>query len=93
MSASSFHKGLPSTFAYRSHTALMSAADARWIAPFSGPIHRNCCSPVMARQNPRISDVIDSRVRPTTIGARALIAATQTSVPLPSVKVRPWPSR
>ena len=73
--------------------ALINAAEARWIAPFSGPIQRNCCSPVMARQKPRMSDVIDSSVLPTTIGARALMAATHTSVPRPSVKVSPWPSR
>ena len=41
MSASSFQSGLPSDFAYRSQTALTTAAVARWITPFSGPIQRS----------------------------------------------------
>ena len=92
MSHSSFHSGLPSRFAHRSQTALTSAAVARWMTPFSGPSQRSCVSPVRLRQNPRMSPMIDSSVRPTISGASAWIAATHTSVPRPIVKVRPCPS-
>lgn len=36
-STNSFHRGLLSIRAQRSHRALMMAATARWITPFSGP--------------------------------------------------------
>ena len=68
---------------------LATAAVARWIAPFSGPIQRSWLSPVRRRQKPPISAVIDSSVRPTTNGARARAAATHTSLPRPIVNVRP----
>ena len=48
MSASSFHTGLPSALAQRSQTALTTAAVARWMTPFSGPIQRSWLSPVTA---------------------------------------------
>ena len=45
------------------------------------------------RQKPRMSPRMPSRVCPTTIGSNARAATTQISVPLPIVKVSPWPSR
>ena len=81
MSASSFHTGLPSAFAHRSHTAFTTAAVARWMTPFSGPSHRSWLSPVMCRQKPPMSPAIDSSVRPTTSGASASTAATHDLVP------------
>ncbi len=92
MSTSSFQTGLPSAFAQRSQTALTIAAVARWIAPFSGPIQRNWLSPTMCRQKAPMSAVNRSSVRPRTSGASARIAATQTSLPRPIVKVSPCPS-
>ena len=92
MSASSFHTGLPSLFAHRSHTALTTAAVARWMAPFSGPIQRSWLSPVTWRQNAPMSATMWSSVRPTMREARAFTAATTTSLPRPQVKVRPWPA-
>jgi hypothetical protein len=62
MSATSFHTGLPSTLAYKSHTALTIAAVAKWITPFSGPIQRSCVSLVSRRQKPAMSAVMDSSV-------------------------------
>jgi hypothetical protein len=46
------------------------------------PIQRNWLSPVIMRQNPLIFVVNDSRVFPRISGLRALMAATQTSLPL-----------
>ena len=37
ISTRSFHSGLPARFASRSQIALMTAAVARWMTPFSGP--------------------------------------------------------
>ena len=37
ISASNFHSGLCSMRAHRSHRALVMAATAKWITPFSGP--------------------------------------------------------
>ena len=91
--ASSCQSGLPSRFAQRSQTALTTAAVARWMTPFSGPSQRSCLSETSERQKPRMSAVMPSSVRPTTSGSSARTAATQTSVPRPLVKVRPWPSR
>ncbi len=93
MSHTSFHSGLPSAFAHRSHTALTSAAVARWIAPFSGPIQRSCESPVTVRQKRPGSAATSARRRPATRGASARIAATTISVPRPIVNVMPWPER
>ena len=59
MSTRSFQSGLPSTFAYRSQTALTIAAVARWMTPFSGPSQRNCSSPASDRQN--AAEVVDDR--------------------------------
>ena len=56
MSTRSFQTGLPSILAQRSQTAFTTAAVARWMAPFSGPIQRSWLSPVTVRQNPRMSD-------------------------------------
>ena len=92
MSASSFQSGFPWSLAERSQTAFTTAAVARWMTPFSGPSQRSCVSEARLRQKPRMSALIDSRLRPTTIGSSARIAARQTSVPRPVVKVRPWPS-
>ena len=92
MSESSFQSGLPSRLAHRSQTALTTAAVARWITPFSGPSQRSCVSDARLRQKPRMSAVIASSDRPTTSGSSARMAATQTSVPRPLVKVRPCPS-
>ena len=93
MSHTRRHSGLPSAFAHRSHTALTSAAVARWIAPFSGPIQRSCESPVKVRQNAPGSAATSSRRGPTTRPASARIAATTISVPRPIVNVMPWPVR
>ena len=43
------HSGLPWTRAHRSQTALITAAAARWITPFSGPTQRSCESAVSRR--------------------------------------------
>ena len=71
MSASSFQSGLRSVFAQRSQIALTTAAVARWITPFSGPIQRSCESDVRRRQKPAMSAVIDSSATPVTMGASA----------------------
>ena len=59
--------------------------------PFSGPSQRSWPSDTSERQKERMSPVIPSRLRPTTSGSSARMAATQTSVPRPHVKVSPWP--
>src|SRR5207302_562526 len=92
MSTRSFHTGFPSAFAQRSHTAFTTAAVARCIAPFSGPIQRSWLSPVMSRQNAPMSRAISSSVLPTMSGRSALAAATTTSFPRPVVNVSPWPA-
>ena len=89
---SSRQSGLPADLAYRSQTALTTAAVARWMTPFSGPTQRSWLSPVIMRQNAPISAVNDSSVLPTTSGLSAWIAATHSSLPRPIVKVRPCPS-
>ena len=89
MSTMTFQSGLPSVLAYRSHTALTMAAVARWMTPFSGPTQRSWLSPTMCDQKAPRSAVNDSRVRPTTSGARASIAATHSSLPRPLVNVEP----
>ena len=89
MSATSFHSGLPSARAHRSHTALTSAAVARWIAPFSGPIQRSCESPVISRQKRPGSARMSARFLPTTSGASARTAWHTISVPRPIVNVIP----
>ena len=89
MSTRSFQSGFPWRLADKSQTALTMAAVAKWMTPFSGPSQRNCVSEVRLRQNPRISALMDSRLRPTTIGSSARTAARQTSVPRPVVKVKP----
>ena len=83
----------PRVFAKRSQTALTTAAVARWITPFSGPIQRSWLSPTSVRQNAPMSAKSSSVRRPTTSGRSASTAATTTSVPRPIVNVRPWPSR
>ena len=92
MSQSSFQSGLPSRFAKRSQTAFTTAAVARWITPFSGPIQRSWLSPTSVRQNWPMSANSSSVRRPTTSGRNASTAATTTSVPRPIVNVSPWPS-
>src|SRR5437899_3169813 len=74
MSASSFHTGLRSAFAHRSHTEFTMAAVARCIAPLSGPIQRSCGSPVISRQKRPMSCAIASSVLPTTSGRSAFAA-------------------
>ena len=64
MSASSFQTGFRSAFAYRSQTALTTAASARWITPFSGPSQRSCESDASRRQNPAKSEVTSARCQP-----------------------------
>ncbi len=91
MSTTSFHSGFPSARAHRSQTALTSAAVARWITPFSGPIQRRCESPVTSRQKPRGSAATSESRRPFTRGLSAWMAVTTTSVPRPIVNVIPWP--
>ena len=83
--------GHPRLFAQRSQTALTTAPTARCMTPFSGPSQRSWPSDTSERQKPRMSPVIPSSVRPTTSGSSARMAATQTSVPRPFVKVSPWP--
>ena len=63
MSTRSFHSGLPAVLANRSQTAFTTAAVARWMTPFSGPIQRSWLSPTSARQNSPIS--AEERVGPT----------------------------
>src|SRR3954453_15420739 len=92
MSASSFHNGLPSRLANKSHIALTTAAVARWMAPFSGPIQRNWLSRVTVRQNRPMSEHASSTGYPSTNGRNASTAEHTTSVPRPIVKVKPWPS-
>jgi hypothetical protein len=92
MSASSFHSGLPSTAAIKSHTALTSAAVARWITPFSGPTQRSWGSFVRRRQKPAMSARISSSVSCSTSGARDRMAETQSSFPRPIVNVSPCPA-
>ena len=75
MSASSRHSGLPARLATRSQTALTTAAVARWMAPFSGPIQRSWLSPTIARQNaPRSAlrrlDVEAHHQRPQRVDGR-----------------------
>ena len=89
MSTNSFHSGLSSTFAYRSHAAFTSAAVARCTTPFSGPSQRIWLSPTIDRQNPAMSAAMSSTVLPTTCSDRRRIASTQSSVPRPVVKVSP----
>ena len=93
MSASSFHKGFASAFAYKSQTALTAAAVAKWTTPFSGPSQRNWLSPVIKSQNAAMSSVNDSRVLPTSRSPSARAAAQQSSLPRPMVKASPCPSR
>ena len=91
--ASSFHSGLPARFATRSQTALTTAAVARWMTPFSGPIQRSWLSPTSVAPEARRGRANSSSVeRPTTSGRSASTAATTTSLPRPIVNVRPWPS-
>ncbi len=90
---SSCQSGTPTSFAHRSQTAFTTAPAARWMTPFSGPSQRSWSSETSERQKLRMSPVIPSSVRPATRGSRARIAATQTSVPRPFVKVSPWPLR
>lgn len=47
MSASSFHTGLPTRLALRSHSALTTAEMAMCMMPFSGPSQRSCESCTM----------------------------------------------
>ena len=90
MSTSSFQSGLPSTFAYRSQTALTMAAVARWMTPFSGPDPAELTvADQVSVERPEVGRRVSSSVRPTTRGARASIAATQSSLPRPVVKVIP----
>ena len=89
MSTSSFQSGLPSTLAYRSHTALTMAAVARWMTPFSGPTQRSWPSPTSSYQNAAKSSTIEASVRPTTSGPSASTAATHSSLPRPVVNVMP----
>ncbi len=89
MSTSSFQSGLPARFATRSQAALTTAAVARWMTPFSGPIQRNWLSPTRSRQKPPRSASVASTDRPTTRGAIARTPATTTSVPRPVVNVKP----
>jgi len=91
MSTRSFHTGLRSDFAQRSHTAFTTAAVARCIAPLSGPIHRSCGSPVISRQKRPMSCAIASSVLPTMSGRSAFAAARTTSLPRPVVNVSPCP--
>ena len=93
MSARSFHTGLRSAFAQRSQTAFTTAAVARWIAPFSGPIQRSWLSPVICRQKAPMSPASCSSVWPTMSGRSAFAAATTTSFPRPIVNVSPCPAR
>ena len=89
MSTSSFQTGLPARFATRSQAALTTAAVARWMTPFSGPIQRSWLSPTRSRQKPPRSPSMASIDRPTTSGAIARTPATTTSVPRPVVNVNP----
>ena len=92
MSTRSFQSGLPAVFANRSQTALTTAAVARWMTPFSGPIQRSWLSPTSSRQKVPMSANRSSVERPTTSGRSASTAATTTSVPRPIVNVSPCPS-
>jgi hypothetical protein len=92
ISARSLQTGFSSTLAQRSHTAFTNAPVARWITPFSGPTHLSWDSLVRLRQNPAESAWMACNVRPSTRGARASMAATQSSFPRPMVKVSPCPS-
>ena len=88
MSTSSFQSGLPARFAKRSQTAFTTAAVARWITPFSGPIQRSWLSPTRSRQNAsHVAEGLD--VAPDDEGPRASTPATTTSVPRPIVNVKP----
>ena len=71
---------------------MTTAAVARWMTPFSGPIQRSWLSPTSDRQNAPMSAKSSSLERPTTSGRSASTAATTTSVPRPIVNVSPWPS-
>ncbi len=86
MSAATFHTGLCSVLAQRSHRALTTAESARCMAPFSGPIHRTCPSETRYRHVWPQLEVNDSRGWSTRSGARLLMAAQTTSFPRPIVK-------
>ncbi len=91
MSLTNCHSGLPAVFAHRSHTALTTAAVARWTTPFSGPSHRIWLSPVISRQNVPKSSTISGKDRCWTKPRNDWTAAAHSSVPRPSVNARPWP--
>ena len=65
MSTTSFQSGLPAVFANRSQTAFTTAAVARCITPFSGPIQRSWLSPTSCRQNAPMSANSSSVDRPS----------------------------
>lgn len=113
ISTKSFQRGFPSIFAHKSQRALIMAAVAKWITPFSGPIHLIWLWQASVFQNwPKLL-YMSSSFLPTTKGSKALTACTTlweqctyyfvictqlfifipTSVPLPIVKVNPWPKR
>ena len=72
MSTSSFQSGLPARFAKRSQTALTTAAVARWMTPFSGPIQRSWLSPTRSPPERAQVGVESPRpIGPTTSGASA----------------------
>ena len=62
------------------------------MTPLSGPSQRNCEWFVTDRQNPPMSSVRSLSRRPTTRVDNASMAAQHNSLPLPMVKVMPWPS-
>ena len=72
---SSFQSGLPAVFAKRSQTALTTAAVARWITPFSGPIQRSWLSPTsVAPERAHVGEELVGRDGPTTSGRSASTA-------------------
>ena len=89
----SCHTGLPSRLAHRSHTALTSAAVARWITPFSGPSQRSWLSLVSRRHEAGhvAGELVEVAARRR--GARApRWRRRHRSLPRPMVKVKPWPA-
>ena len=93
ISVTNFQTGTPRSLAHKSHTALTSAAVARWITPLSGPSQRSCEWFVTCRQNAPMLSTMSDRLRPTTNVANASIAAQHSSLPWPIVNVMPCPSR
>jgi hypothetical protein len=87
MSATILQTGLFNVFAQRSQIALTTAPRAKWMTPFSGPIHLNCESETRYLQVFPQFSTREERVRPLIRSATLSMALQTMSLPRPIVKV------